>query len=337
MNMIDQNQLAHLKTVAGPGPVLILTHDNPDPDGLASGAGLAVLLQQAWGISSRLVYSGLIARAENQAMLRLLTPEWEQTSALTNLGEYSALAMVDSQPGAGNNSLPADTIPQIVIDHHHPIRKSIQQVAYVDAQPEVGATVSLVYSHLAAAGVEPDENLATAMFYGLKTDTRGLARGAAPLDEGVYVRLLPKVDRRKLILVEEAGLPNDYFRAFCRGLQAARVHGTAIVSNLGEMHRPDLAAEMADMLIRSEQARGVLCLGQHGETLHFSIRTQPLGQDAGLIVQRIVVSPGKAGGHGTMAGGQVPLADLALDTLAAEIVGRFLEEMGEGEDGEALV
>ncbi len=337
MNMIDQNKLAHLKTVAGPGPVLILTHDNPDPDGLASGAGLAVLLQQAWGISSRLVYSGLIARAENQAMLRLLTPEWEQTSALTNLGEYSALAMVDSQPGAGNNSLPADTIPQIVIDHHHPIRKSIQQVAYVDVQPEVGATVSLVYRHLAAAGVEPDENLATAMFYGLKTDTRGLARGAAPLDEGVYVRLLPKVDRRKLILVEEAGLPNDYFRAFCRGLQAARVHGTAIVSNLGEMHRPDLAAEMADMLIRSEQARGVLCLGQHGETLHFSIRTQPLGQDAGLIVQRIVVSPGKAGGHGTMAGGQVPLADLALDTLAAEIVGRFLEEMGEGEDGEALV
>jgi nanoRNase/pAp phosphatase (c-di-AMP/oligoRNAs hydrolase) len=337
MYSFDQTQLDRLKTIAAPGPVLILTHDNPDPDALASGAGLAALLQQAWGISSRLVYSGLIARAENQAMLRLLTPEWEQTDALTNLGEYSALAMVDSQPGAGNNSLPAGTIPQIVLDHHHPIRESIQQVAYVDVQPEVGATVSLVYQHLAAAGIEPDENLATAMFYGLKTDTRGLARGASQLDEGVYVRLLPKVDRRKLILVEEAGLPNDYFRAFCRGLQAAKVYGTAIVSNLGEMHRPDLAAEMADMLIRSEQARAVLCLGQHGETLHFSIRTQPLGQDAGLIVQRIVVSPGKAGGHGTMAGGQVPLRGQDIDTLTGAIETRFLEQMEETGVGEALV
>ncbi len=337
MVSIDQDQLDRLKTIAAPGPVLILTHDNPDPDALASGVALATLFREAWGIPSRLVYSGLIARAENQAMLRLLTPEWEQVDVFSSLEAYAAVALVDSQPGAGNNSLPATTIPQIVIDHHHPLRESLHQVPYVDVRPEIGATVSLIEEHLSAAGVMPDENLATAMFYGLKTDTRGLSRGAAPLDERAYVRLLPKVDRRKLILVEEAGLPNDYFRAFCRGLQAAQVYGSAIVSNLGEMHRPDLAAEMADMLIRSEQARAVLCLGVHGETLNFSIRTQPLGEDAGLIVQNIVVPPGKAGGHGTMAGGEVPLGDRNLNSLAADLEERFLKVMEEGGAGEALV
>lgn len=233
MDLIDQNQLAQLKKVAGPGPVLILTHNNPDPDALASGAALATLLSDAWGISSRLVYSGLIARAENHAMLRLLTPEWEKTAELSELKEYSALALVDSQPGAGNNSLPPDTIPQIVIDHHHPLREAIHDVAYVYVRPEIGATVSLLFQHLFSVGIQPDENLATAMFYGLKTDTRGLSRGASQLDEQVYVRLLPLVDRRKLILVEEAGLPNDYFRAFCRGLQAAVFMAGRLSQTLG--------------------------------------------------------------------------------------------------------
>ena len=138
MEPINQTQLDRLQKIAGSGPVLILTHDNPDPDALASGIALATLLKQAWGIPTRLVYSGLIARAENQAMLRLLTPEWEALTDLGDLGAYAALAMVDSQPGAGNNSLPTGMVPQIVIDHHHPIRESIHQVPYVAVRPDGG-------------------------------------------------------------------------------------------------------------------------------------------------------------------------------------------------------
>ena len=54
-NPIDQDNLTRLRTAAGSGPVLILTHNNPDPDALASGTALSTLLKEAWGIPSHLL------------------------------------------------------------------------------------------------------------------------------------------------------------------------------------------------------------------------------------------------------------------------------------------
>ncbi len=337
LNPLDQNFLDQLRLAAGAGPVLILTHDNPDPDALASGKAFATLLKSAWNIPSRLLYSGLVLRAENRALLNLLTPEWVHSDAVTGLDQYLAVAMIDTQPGAGNNRLPADYIPQIVIDHHHPMREILNHVPYVDVQPEIGATVTLLDRYLQAAGVIIDSDLATAMFYGLKTDTRGLSRGTSAADIAVYLRLLAQLDHSKLVRIEQAGLSQEYFRAFSQGLHAAQVYDQSIVANLGAMHRPDLTAEMADMLVRLDKARAVLCLGIHDQTLHLSIRSEPMGQDAGLLVQQVIVSPGKAGGHGTMAGGQVPLAGQEAAHLTEEIISRFLTVMGETGKGQSLL
>ena len=333
---LDPDRLVQLSNIAGTGPVLILTHDNPDPDALASGKAFATLLKSAWDIPSRLLYSGLVERPENRAVLNLLTPEWEHDDELSGLDQFSALALIDTQPGAGNNRLPATYIPQIVIDHHHPVRETKRTVPYADIRPEIGATATLLDQYLETAGIVPDSDLATALFYALKTDTRGLSRGASSIDEAVYLKLLARIDHSKLVLIEQAGLPRTYFRAFSRGLHAAQVYSQSVVADLGAMHRPDLAAEMADLLIRLDSAQAVLCLGIHENVLHLSIRTEPLGQDAGLLVQQVIVSPGKAGGHGTMAGGQVPLAGQKASRLVNEIVRRFLKVMKEKRQGENL-
>jgi nanoRNase/pAp phosphatase (c-di-AMP/oligoRNAs hydrolase) len=317
--------------------VLILAHDTPDPDALASGLALSRLLQAAWNIPSRLIYSGIIARAENLALSRQLTPEWEHADELPGLEEYSAVALVDTQPTAGNNRLPVEWVPSIVIDHHHPVREALSAVPFVDVRPDVASTVTIVYQYLQAAGVIPDPALATAMFYGLHADTRGLSRGASDLDEAVYVELLGRMDRASLIRVEEAGLPRVYFSALCRGLHAARVYGRSVVANLGQMHRPDLMAEMADLLIRLEGTRAALCLGRYEDVLHLSLRTVPLGRDAGLLIQEIVLPFGAGGGHGLMAGGQVTLDGTEVDALVAEIERRFLTVMGDAEHGHALL
>ena len=333
----DQDRLDELRAIAGDGPVLILTHDNPDPDALASGKAFATLLSSAWNIPSILLYSGLVQRPENRAMLSLLTPEWEHSDELTGLDRFSAVALIDTQPGAGNNRLPDTRVPQIVIDHHHPRRITLRKVPYADVRPEIGATATVLHQYLEAAGIAPDSDLATAMFYALKTDTRGLSRGASASDEAVYLKLLAWIDHKKLIQIEQAGLPQAYFRAFSEGLRAARVYSQSVVADLGEMHRPDITAEMADLLIRLDRVQAALSLGIYEDVLHLSLRTEPLGQDAGLIVQRVIVPPGRAGGHGTMAGGQVPLAGQEVTHLVDEIVRRFLEVMEEKGAGESLV
>jgi nanoRNase/pAp phosphatase (c-di-AMP/oligoRNAs hydrolase) len=336
-NPIDQNRLEKLRSVAGSGPVLILTHDNPDPDALASGKAFATLLKEAWDIPCQLVYSGLVARAENHVMLKRLTPEWEFSDTLPDMKEYSAVAQVDTQPGAGNNRLETVQPSHIVIDHHYPIRGAIDNVAYADVRTETGSTVTMLFQYLEAAGIQPDPLLATAMFYGIKTDTRSLSRGDSPADEVAFVKLLHHLDRQELSKVELASLSREYFRAFNRGLHATRLYDKAIVTRLGPMEQPDFAAEMADILIRLQGVQAVLCLGQHGDTLQLSLRTGSLGQDAGLIIQKVVVPPGKAGGHGTMAGGQVPLAGQEIEPLLADIEHRFLAVMGETGEGVDLI
>ena len=317
--------------------MLILTHDYPDPDGLASGKALATLFREAWGIPFRLVFSGLVVRAENQTMLEHLTPEWEHSDILPDLTEYTAVAQVDTQPGAGNSRLDTVHPRHIVIDHHFPLRETIDRVMYSDIRTEMGSTVTMLYQYLEAAGIQPDPILATAMFYGLKTDTRSLSRGASPADEVAFLELLHHLDQQELSRVELSSLSREYFQSLCQGLNATRLFGRVIVARLGLMAQPDFAAEMADILIRFRGAHAALCLGQHGNTLHVSLRTEPIGQHAGEIIQQIIVRPGKAGGHGTMAGGQVPLQGKVVEPLLADIERRFLSVMGETGEGEDLI
>ena len=336
-NPIKQTHLEKLRSLAGTGPVLILTHDNPDPDSLASGKALATLFREAWGIPSQLVYSGLVARAENQAVLKRLTPEWEHSDLLPDLKEYTAVAQVDTQPGAGNNRLNTAQPRHIVIDHHFPLRNMIDTVTYADVRMDIGSTATMLFQYLEAAGIQPDPILATAMFYGLKTDTRSLSRGASPADEVAFLELLHHLDQQELSRVELASLSRGYFRAFNRGLHATRLYGRVIVTRLGLMEQPDFAAEMADILIRLQDAHAALCLGQHGDTLHISLRTEPMGQHAGNIIQKLILPPGKAGGHGTMAGGQIPITGEEIETLLADIESRFLVVMGETGKGVDLI
>jgi nanoRNase/pAp phosphatase (c-di-AMP/oligoRNAs hydrolase) len=337
MNPIDQTHLENLRTTAGNGPVLILTHDNPDPDGLASGKALATLLKEAWGIPSRLMYSGLVARAENHVMLDRLTPEWEQAKTLPDLGQYTAVAQIDTQPGAGNNCLDTIHPSHIVMDHHYPVRDATRAVSYADVRTDIGSTVTILYQYLEAAGIQPDPFLATAMYYGLKTDTRSLSRGDSVADDVAFMQLTHQLDQQELSKVEVAALSLEYFRAFSYGLHATRLFGKAIISRLGSIEQPDFAAEMADILIRLKGAQAALCMGQYRDTLHISLRTGAPEKDAGTIIQQVVTSPGSAGGHGTMAGGQFPLLGIDLEALLAEIERRFLSVLGESGEGVCLI
>jgi nanoRNase/pAp phosphatase (c-di-AMP/oligoRNAs hydrolase) len=336
-NPIDQNQLEKLRVTAGNGPVLILTHDNPDPDGLASGKALSTLLRDAWDIPSQLMYSGLVARAENHVMLDRLTPEWECREGLPDLRQYSAVAQIDTQPGAGNNRMRVVHPNHIVIDHHYPVRDATTNASYADVRTDIGSTVTMLFQYLDAAGIDPGPRLATAMYYGLKTDTRSLTRGESVADDVAFMNLTRYLDQKELSRVEVAALSLEYFRAFSHGLHAARLFGQAVVAWLGSIEQPDFAAEMADILIRLQGARAALCMGQFRDTLHISLRTGGRDQDAGTIIQQIVSSPGSAGGHGTMAGGQFPLLGVDMDALLAEIEQRFLAVLCETAEGMALI
>ena len=311
-----------LEIAGGAGEVLILPHNDPDPDAIASAVALKHLLESRQGSHVRIAYHGIIGRAENQALVRYLNnPLRRLTNA--DLESDAVIAMVDTQPGAGNNPLPPHVTAQIVIDHH-PWREPTANVAFADVRTSIGATSTMLVEYLHAANVEVTARLATALFYGIKTDTLGLARNAGTDDATAYFYLQPLVDIEGLLEIEHAQVPADYFRYLAAALHAARVYDGVVFAYLGPMAYPDLAAEIADLLLRLEKTRWVVCVGFHNETLIMSVRCRHRSGNAGQMVQAVVGTEGIAGGHGGMAAGHIPLGDRTPESLAEEFKRRTL-------------
>ena len=315
-----------LRALDGAGSILIMPHNDPDPDAIAASVALRHLLVERLGISVEVAYQGIIGRAENKALVRYLGNPLQRLPTDPDARGSAPVALVDTQPGSGNNALPPDSPATIVIDHHPP-RQSAARVAFTDIRPDYGATSTILTEYLQAANIEMAPPLSTALFYGIKTDTDGLGRGASQADVTAYFYLQPMVDVEGLVAIEHAQVPADYFRSFDSALQAARVRDGVVTAYLGPVDYPDLAAEMADLLSRLERSEWVICLGEYKGVIIVSVRTRSPQGGAEHLVQAVVGPGGTAGGHGAMAGAQIPLAGEVPEHLAQRVIQRVLEHL----------
>jgi len=313
-------------TASEAGRLLVLPHNDPDPDAIASAAVLGYLLAQRLGIKSSIAYQGLIGRAENKALIHYLDyPLLPLIEA--DLQQSPALALIDTQPGAGNITLPPGAKVAIVLDHHAR-REETSAASFVDVRPGLGATSTILTDYLQAAAVEPPLSLTTALFYGIKTITMGLSRNTSPADADAYAYLQARIDVEALARIEHAQVPAEYFKSLDVTLREARLYDGLIIATIGALSYPDLAAEMADVLLRLEKAQWVICIGVYQGALIFSVRTGKQQYTAEKLVQAIVESEGSAGGHGTIAGGQIPLGDLSAERWVLRIRRRVLHYLG---------
>ena len=154
--------------------------------------------------------AGIIGRAENRAMVRVLSFDLRPLENL-DLESFGIVALLDTQPGTGNNSLPANRLPDIVIDHHPP-RPLSAEVPWCDIRPEFGASCTIVWRYLKQAGIELTADLATAFLYGVKTETRDLGRECGPHERQAYLELSAQADHTKLYSITNPKLSREHFR-----------------------------------------------------------------------------------------------------------------------------
>lgn len=285
------------------GKFLILTHNHPDPDSISSAAALQEIATVLGGAKTTLAYGGIIGRAENAHMVRYLDLKLKSIERI-RVQEYDKIALVDTQPRTGNNDLPSKVVPDLVIDHH-PMIKPTRQVPFADVRIEYGATATILSQYLFHFGLEVDKNLATALLYGIKSETQDLGREAYAIDVECYLKLFPVANKRLLAKIVNSRVPQSYFTFLKNAIENAHIAGNVVVTRLSEVENPDMIPEFADLMLRLEGAVWAFCIGAYQDALYLSIRTTNPRKNAGRLMKRLVKGKGSGGGHGLIAGGKI--------------------------------
>ena len=281
---------------------VIFLHDNPDPDALACGWVLQYFLKKRYNLHSVITYGGLIARAENASMVKFLDIRLTPVSEI-KIHSTDLIAMVDTQPRVGNNSLPRKIAAHVVIDHH-PKRTKLR-VPFEDIQTQYGASVTILYEYLLHTKMEIPPLLATAIFYALSAETQDLGRDASEADEKAYMDLFNVANKKILSNIAHPRYNREYFTILNRGLKKAMISNRIAIAHLGEVPFPDYIHQIADILLTCENIRWSLCSGWYQEVMYMSIRASNPRAKAGILVRKLIGSMGKAGGHDMMAGGKL--------------------------------
>ncbi|MCX5861929.1 MAG: bifunctional oligoribonuclease/PAP phosphatase NrnA [Desulfomonile sp.] len=306
--------------------ILILCHNNPDPDTIAGAYGFSFLLGRKFGIRSSIAYGGVVTRAENKAMIHRLRIPMSPLSVLDP--ELSLkIALVDGQPGTGNNLLFSRETPPLIVIDHHPLRKLSLKAAFHDVRPNYGSTSTIITEYLVAAGLDPPRTLANALLYGLKTDTNSLVRTASKPDFCAFNYLSPLTNPRVLGWIEKPPLPVHYFEDYYLGLSRTMLYRDVAVSHLGEIKSEAIVPELADLLLRIENVSWSLCMAETGDLMILSLRSTSRKQQAGSVMRRLIGQTGSAGGHREMAGGTIRLTGMSpaeSKELPDKLVNKFL-------------
>jgi nanoRNase/pAp phosphatase (c-di-AMP/oligoRNAs hydrolase) len=299
--------------------VLIMLHNDPDPDALASGLALRNVLRRTKTTAIIGAIQG-VTRPENLRMVNLLDIHIEAISQ-ESLKEYDRIAMVDVQPHYFGGLI--DRV-DLVIDHH-PEQPGYTAV-FKDIRADYGSTCTILTEHLRAVDVNISERTATAMLYAIKSDTLFFNRSTSRVDLEAFSFLYPLADAALIRKMEGAEITRE------RLDYVTRAHAVGILSDqvfsafLGSMPREDFIPYVADFFLQLEDVKWTVIAGIVGDSLVVSVRNLGYTKNAGEFVRRLFADIGSAGGHRAMAKAVVPLrafrekyGDLPADAIGARL------------------
>ena len=309
--------------------VLILLHNDPDPDALASGLALRNVLRRNKQTAIIAAIQG-VTRPENLRMLNLLDIHVE-TITPQQVADYDRVAMVDVQPhyfGGGIDRV------DLVIDHH-PEQPGYSAV-FKDIRADYGSTSTILTEHLRAVDANISERTATAMLYAIKSDTLFFNRQANRVDIEAFSYLYPLADAALIRKMEGAEITMDRLEYVLKAKQYGRMSEQVFCAFLGASEREDFIPYVADFYLQLENVKWTIVFGIVNDSVVMSVRNLGYSKNAGEFVRRYFNDIGSAGGHRAMAKAVVPmrafrekLGNLAPTELTERVLGMALDFLHE--------
>ncbi len=278
----------------GTDVVPILVQRDPDPDGMAGALGLRTLLRRS-GRASPIISLGEVTRPENRRMAELL--ELQVTRVTTDeLRGFKRVIAVDTQPA------PAESRTRYAVIDHHPPRPGYT-ADFVDIRPDVGAAATMVTEYLRAGGEQISPRLATALLYGIRTDTEVLRRGTSRADIEAYAYLQELADPELLRKIGRPSFSEEAMVAVGRALTGLKRHEDIAVAYVGRLddRNAHILPNLADFCLAIEGVSWAAASGRVGDELAINIRRVGSGPGAGDLARAMAEEDGMGGGHHAMA------------------------------------
>lgn len=306
---------------------------SPDPDGLSSAWAFSLLARQK-DIQADILTFEVISRPDNALFATLLGIPFRRVTDKLPRKKYAGYVVVDRQ----NARLPIRcplSIPLVAHFDHHVVQRS--RALFTHQDPNYGSTASILAEYVAqflpgwfAEDPELVRRLATALMYGIRTDTQDFLT-AGPRDYKSAAVLAPYVAGEWLRTLLRTPLGLDFLRSLGQALKTLEITGGLAVAYAGRVPRTarDSVGQVADFLLNVEAVQTVVVFGVVGDTIVGSLRTTSacispsaflaaaLGRHFGQAVD--------CGGRQYSGGFQIPLSPLKEDQ-ARETIFRLLRE-----------
>jgi nanoRNase/pAp phosphatase (c-di-AMP/oligoRNAs hydrolase) len=280
--------------------VLILLHNDPDPDALASGLALRNLLRRTKTTAIIGAMQG-VTRPENLRMANMLDIHVEPVTPAT-FQQFERIATVDVQPHYFGGLLDR---ADLVVDHHP--EQTGYSAVFKDIRADYGSTSTILTEHLRAVDVNISERTATAMLYAIKSDTLFFARHTNRVDLEAFTFLYPLADAALIRKMEGAEITLERLEYVTRASQAGIMRSQVFSAFIGEAPREDFIPYTADFFLQLENVKWTIVAGVVNGSLIVSVRNLGYSRNAGEFVKRWFADIGSAGGHRAMAKAVVPI------------------------------
>lgn len=312
--------------------VYIQTHNFPDPDAIASAFGMQELLKSR-GIYATICYRGKIDRYSTEKLVELLGIEIKNLDVDITPTEEDEVILVDAQKGNANIvNMAGDEI--ICIDHHPTFCECTYQFA--DIRPQVGACASIIASYFMENNVPFTKNIATALTFGIHTDTANLTRGVSKMDIQMMYQLFDECDQNIIHMLENSNLYFEDLMAYSKAISSMQVFDSTAFADTGKDCPEALVANVSDFILALVGVTFSVVYSRRKDGIKLSVRSELKTLDAGRIVSKALEGIGNGGGHAAMAGGFVPFSGTAKDVtiLITQIQERFLQVIEEEKKSE---
>lgn len=283
---------------------IVCSHDNPDPDSLASAYGMYRILSFLGVSSIQCFYCGEISHPQNRAMrtvLKIPINPWSKAieTKFINEEEKPVFVFVDcSSCNQKNMSIPFD--PDVVVDHH----KTLPPKGPVLVHDEVGACSTLIVDLMLSLSIESEgtvtkcfdadaddiKEVATALAVGIKTDTLDfLTETTTDEDFKAYKLLSRHFSDDKFHRIVNYELPPYVFDAERLAWEHKTYSPPNLIAGLGYLDdsRSDCIPYLADKFMRLQGIQTVVVYGIVGNTIRGSVRTASATLDAESLLDEL--------------------------------------------------